>query len=227
LTVINGVLDLSRVESGRLPLTLEPVLLGDAIRRVVGLARSLAVERRVELAAADALVHARYVRADQERLHQALLNLVSNGIKYNRIGGRLMIACKVAAPGYLRIAVRDTGPGIPRHLQARLFTPFDRLGAESAEGTGLGLALSRRLIEAMHGQLGYESVEGEGTTFWIDMPESVAPPVAAAPATRRRGDPDGTVLCIEDDPSHLRLLECALAESSTLRFIGATQSAPV
>jgi signal transduction histidine kinase/ActR/RegA family two-component response regulator len=225
LGLINGVLDLARVESGRLPFTLAPVRLGDAIRRVVGLAGPLAVQRRVELLTAGTPLHDRSVRADPERLHQALLNLVSNGIKYNRLGGRLTVACQTAATGYLRIAVRDTGVGIPRSLQARLFTPFDRLGAESAEGTGLGLTLARRLVEAMHGKLGYESVEGEGTTFWIDMPEADARSAALSPVDARSpvAHADGTVLYIEDDPSHLQLVESALAETSTLRFIGATQ----
>jgi signal transduction histidine kinase len=167
LTLINEVLDISRVEAGRLPLTLGPVNVGDAIRRVVGLARPLAVARRVELLTTGARVQERYVRADIERLHEVLLNLVSNGIKYNRAGGRLTIACRTASPGQLRIAVRDTGIGIPHAMLPRLFKPFDRLGAgaDGVEGTGLGLVLAKRLVEAMNGQIGCESVQGEGSTF--------------------------------------------------------------
>jgi signal transduction histidine kinase len=99
LTLINEVLDISRIDSGQLPLALEPVHVGDAVRRVVGLARPLAVARRVELVSSGAPLYGRYVRANTERLHQALLNLVSNGIKYNRVGGRLTIGCREAAPG--------------------------------------------------------------------------------------------------------------------------------
>ena len=226
LTLINEVLDLSRIDSGRLPLSLEPVHVGDAVRRVVGLARPLAVARRVELLSSGAPLYGRYVRANTERLHQALLNLVSNGIKYNRVGGRLTIGCQEATPGCLRIAVRDTGIGIPRGMYPRLFTPFDRLGAaaEGVEGTGLGLTLAKRLVEAMNGRIGYESVEGEGTTFWIDLPETQASGphlqrVGAGAGARPRST--GTVLYIEDDPSHLRLVERVLAEESKLSFIGA------
>jgi CheY-like chemotaxis protein/anti-sigma regulatory factor (Ser/Thr protein kinase) len=178
---------------------------------------------------AGAPLHSRYVRADPERLHQVLLNLVSNGIKYNRAGGRLTIGCQVAAPGYLRIAVRDTGIGIPRALQSRLFTPFERLGAaaDGVEGTGLGLALAKRLVEAMSGQIGYESVVDEGSTFWVDLPEAEAsdqrPQSAKAAGRVGVTDPTGTVLYIEDNPSHLRLVERVLAEESKIRFIGTMQ----
>jgi CheY-like chemotaxis protein len=158
-----------------------------------------------------------------------LLNLVSNGIKYNRAGGRLTIGCQGAAPGYVRIAVRDTGIGIPRAMQSRLFTPFDRLGAaaEGVEGTGLGLTLAKRLVEAMNGQIGYESVVDEGSTFWVDLPEAEAPDerlqAATAAGPGEATEPRGTVLYIEDNPSHLRLVERVLAEESRIRFIGAMQ----
>ena len=229
LTMINEVLDMSRLESGRLPLMLEPVQLGDSIRRVIGLARPLAVARRVDLVTAGTTLHNRHVRADPERLHQVLLNLVSNGIKYNRAGGRLTIGCQLAAPGYMRIAVRDTGIGIPRAMQSRLFTPFERLGAnaEGVEGTGLGLTLAKRLVEAMNGHIGYESVVDEGSSFWVDLPEAEAPDERPQSATEAGSvgatEPTGTVLYIEDDPSHLRLVERVLAEESRIRFIGATQ----
>jgi len=229
LTMINEILDMSRLESGRLPLSLEPVQLGDSIRRVIGLARPLAVARRVDLVTAGATLHNRHVRADPERLHQVLLNLVSNGIKYNRAGGRLTIGCQWAAPGYVRIAVRDTGIGIPRAMQSRLFTPFDRLGAaaEGVEGTGLGLTLAKRLVEAMSGHIGYESVVDEGSTFWVDLLESEAPDERPQSATAAgpggATEPRGTVLYIEDNPSHLRLVERVLAEESRIRFIGAMQ----
>jgi signal transduction histidine kinase/CheY-like chemotaxis protein len=230
LDLINEILDISRIESGRLPLSPEPVLVGEALRRVADLARPLAADRRIDLEIADGPGLGRYVRADSQRLLQVLLNLVSNGIKYNRQAGRVRLACHAAGAGRLRLSVADTGAGIPEPLRARLFTPFDRLGAEAdgVEGTGLGLALSKRLVEAMGGEIGLESAPGGGSVFWIDLAASASPDArsgladarapAPARATRR-----GVVLYIEDNPSNVRLVERVLAEQPAIRFIPAMQ----
>ena len=231
LNLINEILDISRIEAGRLPLSPEPVLVGDAIRRVVDLARPLASERGIALHAERSSLHDRYVLADSQRLQQVLLNLLSNGIKYNRDGGRVTLGCAKTTEGRLRFLVIDTGAGISPALQSRLFTPFDRLGVEAGgvEGTGLGLALSRRLVEAMGGLIGCDSVEGRGSTFWIELPDS------GSPAQRSGLDRDGglvavrqahrtgTLLYVEDNPSNLRLVERVLAEHTAIRLIAAMQ----
>ena len=230
LSLINEVLDISRIESGRLPLSPEPVEVSEAVRRVLDLARPLAAQRGVQLHTAGASCDGQYVLADSQRLQQVLLNLVSNGIKYNRDGGLVTVACPEVGAGRLRISVTDTGAGIPEALRPRLFTPFDRLGAEAAgvEGTGLGLTLTKRLVEAMGGVIGLESVEGRGSTFWVELPETGSPaqrsgldpvkaPVAVAAARQ------GTVLYIEDNPSNLRLIERVIDERTALRLISAMQ----
>ena len=231
LGLINEVLDIARIESGELPLSLEPVHVVDVIRGVLDLARPLATPRGIELQTIGAALDAQHVWADRQRLQQVLLNLVANGIKYNRERGRLTIACDAAGEGRLRISVRDTGPGISPTLRARLFQPFDRLGAEQSgvEGTGLGLTLSKRLVEAMGGTLDVESVEGEGSTFWVDLlqtedqaerQEPSERAVAALPTFSKR---DGTVLYIEDNLSNLRLVERAMARYRGVRLIPAMQ----
>jgi CheY-like chemotaxis protein len=228
LTLINEVLDIARIESGRIALSLEAVQVAEAVRRSLDLARPLAAERRIALGAdTDSHGH-RYVRADTQRLQQVLLNLVANAIKYNREGGNVTVGCGAGVGGMLRFSVTDTGLGIPEALQARLFTAFERAGAETSavEGTGLGLALSKRLIEAMTGTIGVDSRAGEGSTFWIDLPEAASPEsqaralASAHPGATPAGYP-GTLLYVEDNPANLRLVERILGERPAVRVITA------
>ena len=168
--------------------------------------------------------------ADRQRLGQVLLNLLSNAVKYNRDGGEVRVDAARFGER-VRLRVRDTGCGIAPDKIGRLFTPFDRLGAESTgvEGTGLGLALSKRLVEAMGGYLGVESTPGEGSAFWIDLPAADAPPAPLAEAVGDDGfalppcGPPHQVLYVEDNPANLRLIELALAHRPGVGFMAAMQ----
>ena len=231
LRLINEVLDIARIEAGRMALSLEPVHVHEAVTRVLDLARPLAAARGIAMATSDPSTLDRYVMADAQRLQQVLLNLVSNAIKYNREGGVLTVAADDRADGRVRLTVSDTGPGIPPELRPRLFTPFERLGAgDGVEGTGLGLALSRRLMELMGGAIGVDSDVGEGSRFWIELPKASAP-VATARAGAVSGTgapvagPTGVVLYVEDNAANVRLVESVLAFRPSVRLLTATSGA--
>ena len=221
LDLINEVLDISRIEAGRMQLSLEPVCVADALEETLDLMRPLATERSIQLSASadiDAGVH---VLADRQRFKQVLVNLLNNAVKYTPFFGGVAVSYHVPGNEKVRVLVSDTGPGIPAEKLARLFTPFERLGAEQSaiEGTGLGLALSQRLMDAMGGSIGVESAVGKGSTFWIELP------LAKSPLERfpRDGTDNGarqpssepasrSILYIEDNLSNLALIEQMLAE---------------
>lgn len=173
LELINEVLDISRIESDHIQFSLEPVSVRLALQEAIDLIQPLAHEHEVHLFAPLEEELDYFVLADQQRLQQVMLNLLTNAVKYTPAGGALLVKCK-AAEDHIRLAFHDTGAGIAPELLPRLFTPFDRLGAECSrvDGTGLGLALSRRLVEAMEGEIGVESIPGEGSTFWVALPRT-------------------------------------------------------
>jgi signal transduction histidine kinase len=176
LDLINEVLDITRIEAGRLALALEPVGVPALVEETLPLVAPLAAARAVRLNGGPGQVAAIDVLADRQRLRQVLINLLSNSVKYNRPGGAVTITARPVA-GRVRLEVSDTGVGIPADRLAQLFTPFERLaaGQSEVEGTGLGLALSRRLIEAMGGAIGVESTVGVGSTFWVELPAAAVP----------------------------------------------------
>jgi CheY-like chemotaxis protein len=229
LNLINEVLDISRIEAGNMQLSVEPVSLGDALEETLSLMRPLAAERNIDISTPAAPDIEFYVSADRQRLKQILLNLLSNAIKYTPIGGRVTISATSSDTGTMRIVVTDSGAGIPAAKLARLFTPFDRLGAEQStvEGTGLGLALCQRLVSAMHGSIGVNSSVGRGSTFWIELPIAESPMVRLAAVSRNGAkvhDPAvtrRTVLYIEDNTSNLRLVEQMLKERPEVELISA------
>ena len=226
LNLINEVLDLAQVETGKPRISLEPVNASELLRECLALLQPLARDGDVRLAVDDAGACDCLVRADRTRLKQVLLNLLSNAIKYNRVGGEVHIACTTDADG-LRIAISDSGPGLTEVQQARLFQAFERLeaGGTGVEGAGLGLVLSKHLMNAMRGEIGLESVAGRGSTFWIRLPHATAPVFglgADMPAARFERDAARArrvrkVLYIEDNPVNVLLMEAILARVDDLQ----------
>ena len=173
LELINDVLDLARVEAGKLSLSVEDLDLGNLTEECLSLANTLAAKRNIVIEnriGGAALT----LWADHLRSKQAILNLVSNAVKYNRNGGTVWLDAERQGDDFVCISVTDTGPGIPEDRQADLFQPFNRPGAEvmDVEGTGIGLILTKKLVEEMGSTMGFESAPGEGSTFWISFPLS-------------------------------------------------------
>jgi len=232
LNLINEILDIARIEAGRLSLSIEPVALQEIVEECQDLIRPSAAQRRIVLDLQTG-VDSQIVMADRQRLKQVLLNLLSNAVKFNSEGGRVTLSCTSRPQDRLRLGVTDTGPGISPESLRKLFTPFERLGAGQLgiEGTGLGLALSKTLTEAMQGVMGVESMVGRGSTFWIELPvaRDVAPaadaraPAAAAVGPTAIARAARTVLYIEDNLSNLKLLERVMARRPDVRLLTAMQ----
>ena len=231
LGLINEILDISRIEAGRLQLSLEPVPVQETVRQAIDLVQPSAAEAHVTVRS-EAIEDGVHVLADRQRLQQVLLNLLSNGVKYNRAGGTVTVACRESPASRLRIEVTDTGPGITADKLARLFTPFDRLGAEASavEGTGLGLALSKSLVEAMGAILHVRSEPEVGCTFSVELAVVAAPaerePMAAvsAPAVDERQPGEAQkILYIEDNLSNLTLVESILSRRPGTTVLSAMQ----
>ena len=226
LSLIDEVLDLARIEANRQSFSLEPVQVAAMLKESFMLIRPMAADRNCHLVEVLPEEAGFYVQADRQRLIQVFLNLFSNALKYNRPGGevRVLAEARNADSGSeaLRLGVRDTGPGIPADRMHELFVPFSRLGADSSgvEGTGLGLALSKRLVEAMGGRMWVDSVPGEGSTFWVELPLAEPPAERTAPRWGRHemqarppaSAPPATILYIEDNLANLGLIE-AMVES--------------
>ena len=211
LELINEVLDLAKIEAGRVDLSLEAVALVPLYEDCRQLIQPLAAQRGIRL---DVAAAAEAVFADRTRLKQVLLNLLSNAVKYNRDGGAIRLTVEAAREARRwRLVVADSGPGIAPEKQQELFQPFNRLGAEYSdiEGTGIGLTISRRLIDMMGGEIGVDSEVGVGSRFWIELPRETA---AAGRAAAEKPGAGGaaaeaaearTVLCIDDNPVNLKL----------------------
>ena len=222
LTLVDEVLDLARVETGEIALKIVPVSLDRLAVDCTGLVSRLAEARGVTCLTKAARHWQVPVLADEQRLRQVLLNLLSNAIKYNREGGQVSLAYEKMSGNRLRLSVADTGTGIPEEAQSHLFVPFNRLGQEfgEVEGTGLGLVVSKQLMEAMGGQLGVESEVGKGSTFWLELPAVPETDLAAARANAPAAGPPpsvsnpetpATLLYIEDNASNVQVIQMVVS----------------
>ncbi|HEY9099320.1 MAG TPA: ATP-binding protein [Thiobacillus sp.] len=229
LDLINEVLDLAVIESGALSLLHESVSLTEVMGECAAMIEPQSQQRgiRISFLPPDLEWH---VKADQKRVKQALINLLSNAIKYNREHGTVEVRCNQVNPQRLRISVKDSGEGLPPHKLAQLFHPFNRLGQEHGpvEGTGIGLVVTKQLVELMGGAVGVESTVGMGSEFWIelnvdDKPQRAADnALSAAPTSQASGNiAQRTLLYVEDNPANLMLIEHIIEDHPQLRMLSA------
>ena len=230
LELINEILDLALIESGRLPLSLEPISLTEVVRECHAMIEPQAQTRGIRMTFPQFKLPY-FVKADRTRVKQVLINLLSNAVKYNKVGGTVVVDCIASAPGRIRICVKDTGEGLSAEKMAQLFQPFNRLGKEAGieEGTGIGLMVSKRLVELMKGAIGVESTVGAGSVFWIELnltaePQALVGAAIPAPAAQAQTDANGRVhilLYVEDNPANLMLVEDLIARRPDMRLLSA------
>ena len=232
LELINEILDLALIESGKLPLSLEPILLNEVVLECHSMIEPQAKTHDIRMIFPQFGIPY-FVKADRTRVKQILINLLSNAIKYNKIGGSVVVDYDASIPGRIRICVRDTGEGLTPEKLAQLFQPFNRLGKEAGieEGTGIGLMVSKRLIELMKGEIGVESTVGVGSMFWFELNLTTEPQCAAGAAQPRAvaqapvpaGVQLRTLLYVEDNPANLMLIEDLIARRPDIRLLSAME----
>src|SRR5580698_6901060 len=230
LELINEILDLAQIESGKLALSLEPTSLSEVMFECQAMIEPQGQKRGIGMTFPRFNVPC-FVDADRTRLKQVIINLLSNAIKYNRANGTVVVDCVRTTAERVRISVRDTGAGLPPEMLIQLFQSFNRLGRETTaeEGTGIGLVMSKRLVEMMGGAIGVESTVGLGSVFWFDLNAAVAPHLELdhvgcpeiAQAQVRDGAPLRTLLYVEDNPANLKLVEQLIARRPDMRLLSA------
>jgi PAS domain S-box-containing protein len=226
LDLINEILDLAKIEAGKITISLESVALGPVIDEVLTLVGPMAELHRIQVHNQTTPHHDRHVQADHLRLKQVLLNLLSNAVKYNREGGYVWVVSQILANGSLQIRVTDTGPGIPQNQLDSLFEPFNRLGADKTEveGTGIGLTITKRLVELMAGTLSVSSTIGQGSTFSVELPIASGSLIDHAVSIENIPESTQTVLYVEDNPSNLALVKGILSRRASIRLLTAPQA---
>jgi signal transduction histidine kinase len=232
LRLINEILDLAQIESGKLTITKETVELSEILRDCQLMIIPQAEALNITVCFPDDVTHF-YVDADQIRIKQVMINLLSNAIKYNRQDGTVTVACEVMPGHRMKVSVRDTGPGLAPDLVDQLFQSFNRLGQETSgtEGTGIGLVVTKQLVELMGGEIGVRSEVGAGSTFWFELPLSAASATSARDVTEAvtrvrtvniANAAQRTLLYVEDNPANLNLVEQLIARRSDLKLLLAT-----
>jgi signal transduction histidine kinase/CheY-like chemotaxis protein len=230
LELINEILDLAVIESGKLSLSLEPISLADVMNECQAMVEPQAQKRGISVAFPQFDIPY-FVNADRTRVKQIFINLLSNAIKYNRERGTVEVEYTTSTPGRIRVCVKDTGDGLTGDQLAQLFQPFNRLGREGSaeEGTGIGLVMTKRLIEMMGGIIGAESTVGTGSVFWVELDltserhadvGAAALPASIDPLEQTNLEPR-TLLYVEDNPANLMLVEDLIARRPDIRLLSA------
>ncbi len=231
LELINEVLDLSRIESGQISISIEPLLIGELLDDLKLFTKPLVAKRGIEMTCLENELFERFVMADRVRLKQVLLNLISNAIKYNRENGKIEMTLKEVSGDFLRITITDTGPGIREDQRKELFEAFNRLGADKTEieGTGIGLCITQKLVGLMNGRLDFTSTFGEGSSFFVELPICNDPQGSMGEATgsgkatsvEKSKNKSFLVLYIEDNPVNLELVRQILMDREATEMISA------
>jgi len=229
LELINQILDLAVIESGKLSLSREPVSLIDVMRECKAMIEPQAQKRDVHINFLP-FDNTWFANADRIRVKQVLINLLSNAIKYNCKHETVEVKCTLSTPERIRISIKDSGAGLPPEKLAQLFQPFNRLGQESGteEGTGIGLVVTKRLVELMGGIIGVESTVGVGSEFWIELIRDFTPQLAPGNTMPTELTPQAqengalrTLLYVEDNPANLMLVEQIIESRSQLHMLSA------
>ena len=233
LELINDILDLSKIETGALALSIRSLSLQQTLNETLNLVKNFAKQKNISIDFAAITQQDVQILADPVRVKQALLNLLNNAIKYNQPNGSVTLDLDNSDEAHIKIIITDTGIGISEEYQERLFTPFDRLDADARaiDGTGIGLVIAKQLIELMHGEIGFTSKPGVGTTFWISIPISSNQDTSHEPAHDSNAniiaadlakDDKRIILCVEDNNANLRLIENIINSKTPHELITAT-----